>query len=142
MSSIEEIKARAEETKKRIAEKAALQKAKAELDEQLHLERFYEAKEKAIDTYGEGRLVEVHVPSVGMCLFRFAHTADQAAFTREIHKAVELGPCRTYATKCVIFPDPQTFSSSVADKNPEGFVKCALAIKTAMRGTEEEEGKG
>lgn len=140
-AKIEESKKRAEDAKKRIAEKAALQKAKAELDEQLHLERFYEAKEKAIETYGADRLVEVDVPVVGMCLFRFAHTADHAAFTREIHKGFELGPCRTYVTKCVIFPEPQTFASVVAEKNPEGFSKCAVAIKIAMRGTEEEQGK-
>lgn len=149
MSSLEETKAkiaesqaRAEEAKKRIAEKVALQKAKAELDEQIWLERFYEAKEKAIEAYGEDRLVEVHVPSVGMTLHRFAHIADHAPFTKSLHVAVEISSCRTYTAKTVIFPDAETFSKLVSERNPEGFVKCGLAIKTAMRGIVEEEGKG
>jgi hypothetical protein len=58
-----------------------------------------------------------------------------------LHVAVEISSCRTYTAKTVLFPDAATFSALVSERNPEGFVKCGLAIKTAMRGVVEEEGK-
>lgn len=128
------------EMRERVAAKREAKKAAEDAEIEAHNKGFYEAYDKAIDEHGS-RLVEVDVPYVGKCLYRFPGKVDHAAFTRAIHDKIDLAPCVTYANKCVVYPDERTHHKLLGEKNPEGYVKAALKIKTAMRGEDEEEGK-
>lgn len=130
-----------EELEKSIAAKRAAKTTELELRIEAHNLAFLEAYEKALDGEFANRLVIVDIPKVGKCLYRFAGRTDHAAFTREIHEKIELAPCVTYTSKCVLYPLPVAHRELLDKENPEGFVKAALAIKTAMKGEDTAEGK-
>ena len=108
----------------------------------LHEEAFWMAYLKALDTYDEAELVSVEVPRVGKVLLRFASRPDHAQFTKAINEKVEVSPCLTFSSKCAVWPPPVEFKELLETKNPEGFITCAMAVKTAMTGKVLEEGKG
>lgn len=130
----------AAELEKRIAEKRAAKATEATEALDKHNLGYLEALDKALDDHGE-RLVVVDIPHIGKCLFRYPGITDHTAFTREIHKDLELSPCKTYTSKCVIFPAPLAWKDLCDKINPEGYVKAALRIKIAMKGDEDAAGK-
>jgi hypothetical protein len=110
-----------------------------------HNAAFVEAYLKALDNADDGAsFVEVNIPKVGKCLFKFPSRPDHAAFKREVNvreKPLELSTCTTYSTKCVVFPPPIQFKEMCDKYNVQGFEIAALRIHREMQEKDEEEGK-
>ena len=88
--------------------------------------------------------VEVDIPRVGKCLFRFPDAAQHALFKRHLNvpnKPVEMGPCKTYAVHCAVCPEPVKFKELCEKYNVQGFETAALKVARAMQPTDEVEGE-
>lgn len=130
-----------DDLKKAIEEKKAAKAAPAQKAAEEHERAYLQAYLSALDTHDPEDLVTVEVPRVGKVLLKFATRPDHAVFTKAINEKVEVAPCLTFASKCALFPSPKEFAKLLEERNPEGFVTCALAVKNAMAGKVIEEGK-
>jgi hypothetical protein len=130
-----------DDLRKAIEEKKAAKAAPAAKAAEEHERGYLQAYLAALDTCDPDELVTVDVPRVGKCLLGFAARPDHALFTKSINEKVEVSPCLTFAVKCARWPAPPEFKRLLEERNPEGFVTCALAVKSAMAGKVIEEGK-
>ena len=88
--------------------------------------------------------VEVEIPRVGKCLFRFPDQPQHAQFKRHLNdpnKPIEMGPCKTYAVHCAIFPEPVKFKELCEKYNVQGFETSAVAVAKAMMPKDKAEGE-
>lgn len=88
--------------------------------------------------------VEVDIPRVGKCLFRFPERNQHALFKRHLNipnKPVEMGPCVTYAVHCAVFPEAAKFKELCEKYNVQGFETAALKVARAMQPKDEVEGE-
>lgn len=123
------------------AKRANAEKARIET----HNKAFEAAYLKKLETADDAEaFVEIDIPRVGKCLFRFPEQAKHALFRRHANKPntpLELGPCVTYSAGCALFPEPVKFRELCEKYNPQGFETAALKIFLAMKGKDEEEGE-
>jgi hypothetical protein len=110
-----------------------------------HNEAFAVAYLKALETSAEETsFVEVEIPKVGKCLFKFPDKARHAEFKRHANapgKALEMGPCVTYSTNCCVFPGPVPFKDICDKYNVQGFEIAALKIFHEMAPKDKAEGE-
>ena len=110
-----------------------------------HNAAFATAYLKLLETSDESvSFVEVNIPKVGKCLFKYPEQARHAEFKRHANapgKPLEMGPCKTYASNCAVFPAPVVFKELCEKYNVQGFETAALAINIAMRPKDEAEGE-
>jgi hypothetical protein len=116
---------------------------KARID--THNEAFEAAYLKKLESADDAEaFVEAEIPRVGKCLFKFPDGPQHALFKRHANapgKPIEMGPCKTYASQCAVFPEPVKFKELCEKYNVQGFETAALKIFAAMRPKDETEGE-
>lgn len=123
------------------AKRAGVEKARIAA----HNEAFAAAYLKKLESAEDAdAFVEVDIPRVGKCLFKFPEQAQHALFKRHLNvpnKPVEMGPCKTYAVHCVVFPEPVKFKELCEKYNVQGFETAALKVAMAMQPKDNAEGE-
>lgn len=123
------------------AKRAGAEKARIDA----HNEAFAAAYLKLLEHCDESAaFVEVDIPRVGKCLFKFPEQAQHALFKRHLNvpnKPVEMGPCKTYAVHCVVFPEPVKFKELCEKYNVQGFETASLKVAMAMQPKDDAEGE-
>ena len=127
-------------------EEAKAKRANAEKTRtEAHNAAFAAAYLKKLESADEAEaFVEVDIPRVGKCLFKFPDGPRHAEFKRHANlpgKPLEMGPCKTYAVHCAVFPEPVKFKELCEKYNVQGFETAALSIFKAMRPKDEAEGE-
>lgn len=123
------------------AKRADVEKARVDA----HNEAFSAAYLKLLEHCDESTaFVDVNIPRVGKCLFKFPDQAQHALFKRHLNipnKPVEMGPCKTYAVHCAVFPEPAKFKELCEKYNVQGFETAALKVARAMQPKDDAEGE-
>lgn len=123
------------------AKRAGAEKARIDA----HNEAFAAAYLKKLEGTEEAEaFVEAEIPRVGKCLFKFPDQPQHALFKRHLNipnKPVEMGPCKTYAVHCAVFPEPAKFKELCEKYNVQGFETAALKVARAMLPRDDAEGE-
>ncbi len=127
-------------------EEAKAKRANAEKERiEKHNAAFAEAYLKALNSSDdETSFVEVDIPKIGKCLFKFGKGPQHTEFKRHANmpgKPLEIGPCKTYSVHNAIFPAPAQFKELGEKYNAQAFEIAALKIHKAMQPKDESEGE-
>lgn len=123
------------------AKRAGAEKTRVETHNAAFVAAYLKKLEGADDS---DAFVEVEIPRVGKCLFKFPDAAQHALFKRHLNvpnKPVEMGPCKTYSVHCAVFPEPAKFKELCEKYNVQGFETAALKVARAMQPKDAAEGE-